>query len=551
MSKLMVKVDDIWVPMEGLKGDTGPLPADETIPDTALVTDGAKTNTAYLMRNRLTKDAEGTLISVEDAYAVPPVSLSADGVSTQVSTTGKNWFDRDNAPNGYYDGSTGAFGASSITKWASIPVEEGDVIYWADMPNNYPSGWSNGEFVQLTASRPSSPITVPAGVDEVRVYATNSTANSIVTKNNSDLTPEPYTGLKPAPSPDYPQEITGVDELAVTFAGKNLFDIAKVIRTSENVTVEGTTITTVGTSRDIFTGKVGASAAVSDLSTVMYLPAGTYTVSCGKIAGSFVSLKLVADDGTVSNLISASRGSTTWVGTFTLNTATHITIRATNQVVTNLQIETGPTATTYQPYSGVTAALDLSEEPLRSLPDGTKDELHLTYIRPSTRPGWAYYKGEKVKRVGYVDMGTLGWMFAYKGQNYEKFWVKVDDMARPSGYDIRIISENYRGFNNGNTYVLMPDYSIAMRSDTGYMSVKDPRFETAADFKVAVSGVMAYYPLATPETLDLGIFELPAMQSGTTNLWSDPSTNLSVTYERDRNIVITNLKAAVADLTTS
>ena len=76
---------------------------------------------------------------------------------------------------------------------------------------------------------------------------------------------------------------------------------------------------------------------------------------------------------------------------------------------------------------------------------------------------------------------------------------------------------------------------------------------TAADTKQWVSEhpMVVIYLLAAPITTQLDPIELPIMQAGITNIWTDPSTSLSVTYERDRNIVISKLEAAAADLATS
>ena len=567
MSKLMVKVGDEWVAMEGLKGDTGPLPADESIPDTALVTDGAKTNTAYLMRNRLTKDAEGELISVEDSYAVPPVSFGVDGKSTQVVTTGKNWFDRDNAPNGYYDGSTGAFVASGIIKWASIPVEEGDVIYWANMTNNYPSGWSNGEFVQLAPSRPSSPITVPAGVDEVRVYATKSTVNSIVTKNNSDLTPEPYTGGKPSPSPEYPQEITSTNEVTLVTTNKNLASPTEtaVTRVSNGVTFEwdGEKLNASGT----LTKDNADSASIAITNAPVMFAGNTYRFS---LQGTFDA----GGSGTTFYFHTSKRGETSTTLRYIFGSANQrswkytpaedmvlrsIVLRigksgSTVNISARIQLELGSTATDYEPYSGATVQLLPEGTSLRSLPSGVKDELHLTYLRPSDRPGWAWYAGKLTKKVEELDLGTLTWRVATQTDGYVRAVSFVSKIPYTWFSKTAYMCSAYETASARGSAALLDVNTICTYATSHAIFVKDARWTsetTAEQVKEDLTGVMFYYAPSTPTIIQLDPIELPAMQSGTTNLWSDPSTNLSVTYERDRNIVITNLKAAVADLATS
>ena len=57
--------------------------------------------------------------------------------------------------------------------------------------------------------------------------------------------------------------------------------------------------------------------------------------------------------------------------------------------ISNIQLELGSAATDYELYQGQSIDIPLGDHPLCSLPDGMKDELHLTYLRPSTRLGWA------------------------------------------------------------------------------------------------------------------------------------------------------------------
>ena len=574
MSKLMVKDGDIWVPMEGLKGDTGPLPADESIPDTALVTDGAKTNTAYLMHNRLTKDAEGELISVEDAYAVPPVSFGADGVSTQVSTTGKNllsdvpteWVKRtfsglsgthvsfpisiEDGASYYYINTTGT-GMSPGMYAGFCDTLEGEItVYDRVTMTNY-----NSRTFTNTDNHPYL-VFFAAGANTTAAQLTNQFKSyKIFLSVNSSDTYEVYSGGAASPRPDWPQEISSIDYLEIGFSGINLFDILKV-NTSIH-TVDGTTITSGGTEtyRDLYSGAVYTSSTTftaAQMSKMLYLPAGTYRVIYTPVTGSTVRVAGIYVNPSTGKPITDSLFFTAGGGvSFRMPNDGYlvVAIRYNNTTIKDLQISPRTTAYPYTPFTGFSiATLNISNEPLRSLPDGTKDELYLTYIRPSTRPGWAYYRGEKVERVGCVDMGMLNWAYWYS-----KFYAVVPNCINQPNINQKL--SNY--YASGKIVAIaisvdsIDEGVVYSRSTYPHVIIKDTAYTNATEFKEHVNGRLLLYPLRTPETIDLGIFELPAMQSGITNLWSDPSTNLSVTYERDRNIVITSLKAAVADLATS
>ena len=567
MSKLMVKDGDIWVPMEGLKGNTGPIPADESVPDTALVTDGAKTNTAYLMHNRLTKDAEGELISVEDAYAVPPLSLGADGVSTQVTTTGKNLFDASSAnTGGYFDTSTGEYITHSSSKWVSIPLTgNASICRVKGLPNGRTTWWNDGVFIGGSGAGSGNPIDIPEGCDELRSSWFGALSNPIITIDQPIDPYEPYTGGKPAPSPEYPQEIESIDLLESTIAGKNLALFNDSVETKnangltftknrQNLKVSGsTTKWNIDSMSMTYVSKPFLKAGNKYILSLQ----GAYS---GVVNSTFYfRTRNLGETNTTLHYPSAKNQQCAFTPTKDCIITSFVLRIGTTDGDVNVdvypQLELGSAATEYEPYSGATALLDLSEEPLRSLPDGTKDELHLTYIRPSTRDGWAYYRGEKVKRVATRNCsGNENWKIY---RNYAFYAAMPSARVMKTGKK-EVLCNAYKSdastsLGSASTSATSPNTIFGRNGEKDAIIKTIVAYNTVNDFKTALAEnpITIQYPLATPETIDLGIFELPTMQSGTTHLWSDPSTNLSVTYERDRNIVITHLKAAVADLATS
>lgn len=106
----------------------------------------------------------------------------------------------------------------------------------------YTSSWStltSKDYVDGT-SITSLNYTIPEGTTAIRYLLYSNKAipteasesnyeNVIVTKNNSDMSYEPYCGGIPSPNPDYPQPIKNVTGQAnVKIQNKNLFDITKV-----------------------------------------------------------------------------------------------------------------------------------------------------------------------------------------------------------------------------------------------------------------------------------------------------------------------------------
>ena len=63
-------------------------------------------------------------------------------------------------------------------------------------------------------------------------------------------------------------------------------------------------------------------------------------------------------------------------------------------------------------------------------------------------------------------------------------------------------------------------------------------------------GATVYYKLATPVTYPIGKLDIPSLPETISNVWTDAelTTNMSMTYKQDVNIVIAGLTAQIAAL---
>lgn len=217
--------------------------------------------------------------------------------------------------------------------------------------------------------------------------------------------------------------------------------------------------------------------------------------------------------------------------------------------VIDIQLELGSTATAYEPYEGQT--VPLYDGTLRSLPDGTRDTLALSYLRPSTREGWALYDRELVQRVGSVDLGELNWLKGKRNNDNTGYIFRSpsDVGMLPtaiSGFCTAYENRPDMKYNNADEGLHL--YQFALKQSTyanGRFLVCD-EYDTAADFKAAVNGVTAIYPLATPVTTQLDQIELPVLPAPTCTVWSDPTTGLVMEYVQDTNLVVQSLSAETA-----
>lgn len=553
MSVLRVKNGDQWDIVPAIKGDTGDPAADESITDAMLVPDGIKTEIDWLWGNQLMDIREGELLQTDDAYEGPLVSLDVDGKSTQVVTTGKNLFDNTNTPLGYYNASDGVFVSNSNYRWWSVPVAEGDVVRYTNCPDCIMTYYLDGAFVGHGAQTWTATYNVPDGVDEVRGYcASRSWSTGIVTKNNSDLTYEPYTGGKPTPRPDWPQDILSMNEPNVVIAGKNILDPSFLMRCGWTESNGQYT----GTPRQLYQGLTNHIVPVTCAPNTQYVFSWYQISSTETTNGNAADFRFVYSDGTQSASRYTDLNNRFKVVSEAGKTVTGLRfsyVRAPTLVVKCVQLvpliawdDSSSIEENYQPYiASTTVPLLPDGYSLRSLPDGTKDELHLSYLRPSTREGWAWYDRELVKRVGTIDLGTLSWSKYYEQDN--TFFAIISDIKRRY---LGALCTAYKQVQGGVDTLTNGEFSTSSGGNTSIWFRNDS-YTVAADFKAAVSGVILDYILATPITEALDPIELPIMPSKDTTIWSDPSTQLKVTYIQDTNLVIQNLEATVADMATS
>ena len=104
-------------------------------------------------------------------------------------------------------------------------------------------------------------------------------------KGNTATAYEPYTGGKPSPSPDYPQEITKIDEVDCLITGANLYDPKQFPRFDN---VNGMTIY-YDQEEDcyVLNGTCTKNTAYSDRNFVLRATDSVYTITAEYISGSF------------------------------------------------------------------------------------------------------------------------------------------------------------------------------------------------------------------------------------------------------------------------
>lgn len=165
--------------------------------------------------------------------------LELIGGTEQLTTTGKNLFDKSKAVTGRINPDNGVLlPETSYTASDYIEVQEGETYFQTGSKESYYRAFYDADkkFTSIPL-KGSFQITVPVGSKFLRVSGKEDINNWQIEKGVKVTPYEPYTGGKPSPSPEYPQEIRSVgkfDEtsgkylLDVKVTGKNLLDIKDI-----------------------------------------------------------------------------------------------------------------------------------------------------------------------------------------------------------------------------------------------------------------------------------------------------------------------------------
>lgn len=474
----------------------------------------------WLRGNQLTKELSGELMQASDAYGAPMLSMGVDGKSTQVTTTGRNMVNPSTLSNGYIRNDGTVYGSASTYKHTDyLPATAGttyrvsqngiafNAIYTAfyDSDKAFIEAKSQNSMVAPT-------FTAPAGTAYLRASFNGAQASraQVEIDSGSWTGYEPYTGGLPSPSPAYPQEVVSADSIELEFANKNLFKVKDghlsgvteyTLDYASGVLVfSGTTSWAAGSKAFVISENNSVNSSNNYLgqpvlrnyqSYARPIKRGTYTFSATQTGQMVACLRvghLYADGTKIDNGTTFEVTDDDWYYIFVVQVSNRST-DATTYLYPMLEV--GSTATEFEPHSETLATIDLTEHPLRSLPDGTKDTLALTYLRPSTREGWAWYQATLTALVGVTTTAA------------------TDGVTGTVGVD-------------------------AM-STTGEIA----------------DGPTVLYKLATHITTQLDPTELPILPAPTCTVWADPTTGLQMEYVRDTSIVIASLEAAYADLATS
>lgn len=539
--------------------------------------------------NALIGNKSGTLVNVDDVWGVKALKAGVDGKAAQVVTTGKNLLNNINknpvTSNGITfelknDGTLAVYGTATAV--ASLRVD-----YLTDYDTAVsacPSGMVTasgiaghrasitfGAFKQdgsiiANVAQNDGTFQYPADAVKMRTFVqvqSGVTINDVLELQlelgSTATSYEPYTGGKPSPSPEYPQEVDVVDSPVVVQAtGKNLSGYPYKTFTAPAIeTINGVTFEAKPDGTIVANGTATANADVDLKWGNMVVPVKGLDVNIsGCPQGGSGTTYLLRAQGSKDNKVFDMEGhdygtGATISGANFIRTYMRIAAGTTaNNLVFKPQIEIGSAATSYEPYTSnqQTITLPPDHNYLASLPDGTHDEVVLR------SDGVAVL----VERVGKrVFNGSEAWFFL-SGPAYG---FRLRDTTLSSDYR-QLICDRYTVRKFVSTSETQ-GVTASPQNAPNLFCFRDTTIAQTVDAwkaKLAASNVTVYYALATTtvrysadngttwSTTDpaAGQSAIP-LYKGTNNVWCTDalSPTVDLDYVQDTNKVIDKLRAAI------
>ena len=456
--------------------------------------------------------------SVDDAYEAPLQDLKFYGKSTQVSTTGKNLlpFPFPLLPTGESKTINGltatanSDGSVSVTGTKTIA----EVVYF-DL------------IIDKELATKGSITASPRGIDYYSFYDSANGHGGIAVKTseavNFKMYPmlevgesvtayEPYTGGKPSPSPDYPQEITKIEEVDCLITGANLFDIS----TSED-----------GSIKD---GQETASQGYKRSDYIPVTPGGTISRTPQYITGTAGNFFYDIDKNFLTNINNSSSSSTIAVP----ENAYYYRFAFKN-TLTELMVNVGETLLPYEPYKSQHVQFT-PPAPLYSLLDGSVAD----YV--DVARGKYVYRLADVTFDGSADEAWVEYFpesGGYRGVMIQRTDMKI--ATRQDGFCDKLtiardttITTTSAWLGVNNNYIYLP------YADTFAGTANATEFKTW----LATNNLRFIYPLATPTEQDIPAETLEALQAlktfnGVTNIFCNAP--VSAQYEQSVQIVMNKI----------
>lgn len=321
--------------------------------------------------------------------------------------------------------------------------------------------------------------------------------------------------------------ISGRTGLRVYRTGKNLFDVeSRTIVTSyasqgdSTISTESCTATKSG---DVLSVTItGAWSKLRFINSAWHFKHGnTYTISAyfdnpggNKVGICYLKLGISSSKWTTSSIVQTSGKVSfsftyddSW-GDMVIAFIVNNTNSSTNNSVTvsEMMIELGSTATTYEPYNGTTYAVDWTSQA------GTVYGCKLTIAEDRSVTALVD------RAILVVRSNMPRYASQVLGNGYERIYYRfsllgIQQPAKGGLFSHGVYLENYTQ-ESGHFYTTSTDFIVFLPTDGQISAYLDAQEQAGHPVQIC-------YPLATPITITLDPVTIAAIAGQTNNVWSD------------------------------
>lgn len=364
------------------------------------------------------------------------------------------------------------------------------------------------------------------------------TTNIMLNDGDVALPYEPYTGGKPSPNPDYPQEIKRVVNPVVKVCGKNLWDNFKTLSLGNVEQKNGTYIATADNMQvDITMESVGARPLLLKANN-----AYTFSLKTTVSISSFKFVCLRYTNGETNNVVFTNKNFVNFVPKRDVEKVGFILYESVaGDKVYDVQLEMGSEATPYEPYyeeQTVVLPYTLNAIPVSSGGNYT-DQSGQQWICDEVDLA----RGVKVQRIKVKELSPDGWAYRKLASGNNNFQVRIfnADVAidgKPCFCNILpfknvLWSDNIQ--NLPKIYANNQEITASFPPNSEYSSL-----EAFKQLLMDVKSVI-YYILATPIETALTHAEIAAYKAlstkiPTTIIENNYSTWMKATYKSTESV---------------
>lgn len=534
--------------------------ADSKVVGDELAKKADQTDLEYVRKrqNVLVGSETGSRVCVTDAFEAPLEGLVVYGKSTQVTTTGAQLLDL-----------TDLVGKTETRNGATYKINEDQSISVSGTPTEYTSfslkrislkagtyclsnDVSVGNvFIQLIGGKNTEKnFILEEDSDFVDVYIVFNVMENNTKSFNFTFTPmlnagdtvlpwEPYTGGKPSPSPEYPQEIVSADR--VIMHGKNLipvdYDDSERLISYDKKNGQW--------KFDAMPTKVNVRIVNPDKIT-WSLPIGTYTMTmCDTENVELISINNVTEKKWVvlSNIKYPKKQSTFSISKENLKLGIYLVPSdTTKQGKARLQLEYGIEATDYEPHRTPQTLALTTPASLPGIPVDSggnyMDETGQRWICDEID----LERGVYVQRVYSVIVDGVDVAFSQAGQYCNMNLKGIPSAKRIDGKNQRITA-----------YSTFTSKSWNFNTDSHFLYITEENYAEILNESCKEHSGEVMYILVTPIETPLSPADIAAYRAlntyGPTTIVETDGAGVKLDYQRDVNIVIKQLTDTIASMT--